>query len=107
MTTKLKPENKINFLKMKRYAEEHGLTLDEVIKDYLKYAKEFEQKDTLFTQVVTFIRDYEFVTISLFQRKFSIDYDRAINLVNQLVMARYLARSKERKFQVLQERYKQ
>lgn len=92
---------------MRRYAEEHGLTLDEVIDDYLKFANEFEQKDPLFSQVVLFIRDYEYVSISLLQRKFSLEYERALVLINQLVMSQYLGRSKERKFQVLQERYKQ
>ena len=40
---------------MRRYAEAHGLTLDEVIDDYLKCANEFEQQDPLFDQKIPYL----------------------------------------------------
>lgn len=102
-----KPPEKINFLKMKRYAAEHGMTFDEVVKDYLKHAKEFEQKDPLFNQAAMFIQNYEHASVLMLQQKFSIEFDRALTLFSQLVSSKYLKRCGKREYQVLQERYKQ
>mgnify|MGYP001588084639 FL=1 len=99
---------------MRRYAEAHGLTLDEVIDDYLKCANEFEQqdplfdqKDPLFDQAAIFIRNYERASVFMLQQKFSIESDRAITLFGQLVESKYLKRCSMKEYRVLQERYKQ
>lgn len=111
MTPKRLADKYINVTEVKRYATENGITLTdaigEIFSDFMKNVDEAEPKDPLYQEATSFISKFPYVTIFLFQRKFSINFDRALHLINQLERTHYLARDKERKYKVLQDRYKQ
>lgn len=92
---------------MRRYADAHDITLDEVICDYLKCTNEYEQIDPLFEQAIKFVRNYNHASVLMLQQKFSIEFGRALTLFNQLVSSKYLKRCGKQEYQVLHERYKQ
>lgn len=111
MTPKRAADKYVNVTELKKYASEKGITLTdaigEIFTDFIKNIEEVEPKDPLYEEAIIFISKIPYVTISLFQRKFSINFDRAIHLINQLERTHYLVCGNDRKYKVIQERYKQ
>lgn len=75
------------------YAKENNITLDEAIMNCLnQYFVNMDEdgRDPLFPQIVEYIFQFDYMSASQLQRKFSIPYYRAAKILDQLAQAGYV-----------------